>query len=97
MADIKESHWLKDSACIDQDLKTFASYDPEDIEKAKTFCAVCPVQRECMMYFHELSAVAAGYTRYERLKLLWKRVDNDKRSNWSSPDKIFPKLFAGKG
>jgi hypothetical protein len=96
LANLKAIHWTKNAACKDRDLKIFSSYDRNDIIIAKSICQTCRVKRECLEYCHDLTCVSAGMSRYDRLLLLWKRVKNERESNWREPSEVFSKLIKAK-
>lgn len=57
-----------DAACIGEPLSIFFSFRKRDQERAKGFCAVCPVRNQCLdlALDNKYSGIYGGYTERER-------------------------------
>lgn len=93
MANLRNIHWTRDALCKDLDLRLFSSYDPKNVIKAKLVCKDCTVQKECLAFSHDINCVSAGTSRYDRLVLLWRRVNSERQSNWKQSESVLPKIF----
>lgn len=73
---LKKVHWTKDAACKFD--KNFTSFHIETVNECKKICGTCSVQVECILANAENdgSFVSAGLSKYDRLVLQWKRVDD---------------------
>ena len=77
---------MKDASCIDEDQRLFTSFDLEKIDQAKDICNSCPVKKECIIFQGDTTYIAGGFTKYERLKLTWKRITSLEDKNWDGFD-----------
>jgi len=75
-------HWTKDALCKFD--KKFTSYHIDDVVEAKNICGECPVQVECILANMEVggSFISAGLSKFDRLILQWKRVEDLSESNF---------------
>lgn len=81
-SDLRKVHWTKDALCKFD--KRFTSFHINDVTYAKVVCAKCPVQVECIIANAEIdgSFISAGLSKYDRLMIQWRRVDNENESNF---------------
>lgn len=79
---LKKVHWTKDALCKFD--KKFTSYHINDISEAKSVCEKCSVQVECIIANAEVngSFTSAGLSKFDRLMLQWKRVEDESESNF---------------
>lgn len=75
-------HWTKDALCKFD--KKFTSFHIEDITESKLICAECSVQVPCILANEDTdgSFMAAGLSKYDRLLIQWKRVEEESESNF---------------
>jgi len=75
-------HWTKDALCKFD--KKFTSYHIEDVFEAKGVCDQCTVKVECIIANAEVngSFISAGLSKFDRLMLQWKRVEDNSESNF---------------
>lgn len=79
---LKGVHWTKYALCkLDE---RFTSYDISDVEYAKSICANCEVQVECILATEASSGefISAGMSKLDRLLLQWKRVESESESSF---------------
>lgn len=81
---LKKVHWVKDALCKFD--KKFTSFQIDDVTEAKSICAKCTVQVECIAANAEIDGtfISAGLSKYDRLVLQWERVDDKDASNFRS-------------
>jgi len=79
---LRKVHWTKDALCKFD--KKFTSFHIDDVSEAKSICAECQVQVECIIANAEVggSFISAGLSKFDRLMLQWKRVEDDSESNF---------------
>jgi hypothetical protein len=85
--------WMEKAACKDKESRLFSSYDQDMINQAKDICESCKVRKPCFDVVFESNCVTAGTTRYDRLSMMWGRVESIGQSNWNKSDKVFSGLF----
>jgi hypothetical protein len=75
-------HWVKDALCKFD--KKFVSFHIDDVIEAKSICAQCTVQVECIMANAEVDGTftSAGLSKYDRLLIQWKRVSSKNEGNF---------------
>jgi hypothetical protein len=88
--------WTKKAACRKANYELFFSYDTEETDQAKKICEKCEVRKPCFLSVSDSSCVTAGTTRYDRLCMMWGRVDGIGQSNWNKSSEVFSGLFKDK-
>jgi hypothetical protein len=75
-------HWTKDALCKFD--KKFTSFYIDDVNEAKSLCAECSVQIPCILANEDTdgSFTSAGLSKYDRLLIQWKRVENTSERNF---------------
>lgn len=75
-------HWTKDALCKFD--KKFTSYHIDDVTEAKSICSNCTVQVPCILANEDAdgSFIAAGLSKYDRLLIQWKRVEDESERNF---------------
>lgn len=79
---LSKVHWTKDALCKFD--KRFTSFHIDDVKFAKSVCAECTVQVECIMANAEIDGtfISAGLSKYDRLIMQWKMVNDENESNF---------------
>jgi hypothetical protein len=79
---LKKVHWTKDALCKFD--KKFTSYHIDEVTEAKSVCEQCTVQVECIMANMDVngSFISAGLSKFDRLILQWKRVEDESESSF---------------
>lgn len=80
--DLDKVHWTKHALCKFD--RKFTSYQIDDVNEAKQICSDCKVQVECILSTADNDGefVSAGLSKYDRLLLQWKRVENESESSF---------------
>lgn len=66
-------NWMADALCADFGCEPEIFFDPLRVKDAKSWCALCPVVKQCLQYAisNDLQhGVFGGYTEEERRKLV---------------------------
>jgi len=81
-SNLKKVHWTKDALCKFD--KKFTSFQVDEVNEAKSICANCTVQVECIFANAETDGtfISAGLSKYDRLLIEWKRVNNTDEGNF---------------
>lgn len=89
---LKKIHWTKDALCKFD--KKFTSYHVHDVSEAKSTCSQCSVRVECIIANAEVngSFISAGLSKFDRLMLQWKRVENESESNFED-DSVYVSII----
>jgi hypothetical protein len=77
---LEKVHWTKDALCKFD--KKFTSFHRDDVLEAKSICEECTVRVPCIMANAEVDGtfIAAGLSKFDRLILQWKRVEDENES-----------------
>ena len=75
-------HWTRKALCKFD--KKFTSFHIDDVIESKSICNDCEVQVECIVSNAESDGtfISAGLSKYDRLLLQWKRVDDSHEGNF---------------
>jgi len=88
--------WIKDAVCRNDEHSLYwTSSDWEQIEYAKEKCTKCDVKIPCIVTALEdpyFAGVTAGMSKFDRLILLHRRVENASEKGWIGPDSLIERI-----
>lgn len=94
--------WQDKAACKDEPFETFFSTHPGAVRDAKSFCAVCEVQMDCLIFTIEreskwtTSGVSGNLTAAQRKRLMIMREKDPSLTIEDAYNEIISKKYSRK-